>query len=214
MSHIDHLFSLQLKRKRMENFFKGLIAAVLGAVSILFVGLEPQYLMFVGMIALMAVIAFFGVQVVRLDPNEPDGGESKAKGNGCIFVLAFLFSGLWALDSLLSAIMETEHYEFAITYGLALGLSIWFYPKIKRLTAKRYPEIWRLEYECGICEAECYKDGRYYCPVCDFVSTSQKYHGLKQHYDKAHREMAENLPIFSRICAYCVNRSKSKKMNS
>jgi len=211
---ISELLTKQIKRRRVQKFLSGSIAVLVGGSSVILIGLEPQYLTFVGFLALMAVIGVIAVKAMEFDPNEPDGGENKAKANGCLFFIILAFVGLWALASLLSAIMATEHYEFAIGYGVVLGIAVRLYPKIAEFTAKKYPEIWRLEYECGICETGCYKNGKYICPVCDFVSTSQKHHGLRQHYTKSHREIAKSLPIFGRICNDCKSKNNVKKKSS
>ena len=208
---ITELLTKQIKRRRIERFLKGSIAVLIGGSSVILIGLEPQYLTFVGFLALMAVIGVVAVQAMEFDPNEPDGGERKAKANGCFFFIILAVVGLWALGRLLSAIMATEHYEFAIGYGVVLGIAVRLYPKIAEFTAKKYPEIWRLEYECGICETGCYKNGKYTCPVCDFVSTSQKHYGLKQHFTKTHRDTAKNLRIFGKICSSCESRTNKRK---
>ena len=209
---ISELLTKQIKRRRIQKFLRGSIAVLVGGSSVILIGLEPQYLTFVGLLALMAVIGMFAVKAMEFDPNEPDGGERKAKANGCLFFIILAFVGLWALASLLSAIVATEHYEFVIAYGVVLGIAVRLYPKIAEFTAKKYPEIWRLEYACGICETGCFRDGKYCCPVCDFVSTSQKHHGLKQHYTKSHRETARSLSIFNRICSECTERTKRRKV--
>lgn len=208
---IPELLTKQAKRKRIRNLLSGSIAVVVGGSSVILIVLEPQYLTFVAMVALMAIIGVVAAQAMEFDPNEPDGGENKAKANGCFFTIVLMVVGLWTISSLIAAIMETEHYEFAIGYAVVLGFAVWLYPKIAEFTAKKYPEIWRLEYECGICETGCYKNGKYTCPVCDFVSTSQKHHGLRQHYSKSHRDIAKNLPIFGRICDDCKAKNNVKK---
>ena len=213
-NHIDHLLDLQVKRKRIQKFLNGSIAVLVGGSSVILIVLEPQYLTFVAMVVLMAVIGVVAVQGMEFDPNEPDGGENKAKANGCFFTIVLMVVGLWTISSLIAAIMATEHYEFAIGYGVVLGVAVWLYPKIAEFTAKKHPEIWRLEYECGICETGCYKDGKYTCPVCDFVSTSQKHYGLRQHYTKTHRETSKSLPIFGRICSECSTKTKNQKNKS
>jgi hypothetical protein len=210
-NHINHLLDLQVKRKRIQKFLNGSIAVLVGGSSVILIVLEPQYLKFVGMVALMAVIGVVAAQAMEFDPDEPDGGENKAKANGCFFTIVLMVVGLWTISSLIAAIMATEHYEFAIGYGVVLGVAVWLYPKIAEFTAKKYPEIWRLEYECGICETGCYKDGKYICPVCDFISTSQKHYGLRQHFTQTHADTAKNLRIFGKICSSCESRTNSRK---
>ena len=208
---IPELLTKQTKRKRIQKFLSGSIGVLVGGSSVILIVLEPQYLTFVAMVALMAVIGVVAAQAMEFDPNEPDGGENKAKANGCFFVIVLMVVGLWTISSLIAAIMATEHYEFAIGYGVVLGVAVWLYPKIAESTAKKYPEIWRLEYECGICETGCYQDGKYICPVCDFVSTSQKHYGLRQHFTKTHADTAKNLRIFGKICSSCETRANPKK---
>ena len=208
---IPELLTEQIKRRRVQKFLNWSIAALVGGSSVILIALEPQYLTFVALAALMAVIGGIALQAMEFDPNEPDGGENKAKANGCFYITILFFVGLWTLGSLVSAIVATEHFGFAIAYLVVVVIAAWLYPKIAEFTAKRFPPIWRLEYECGICETGCYRNGKYSCPVCDFVSTSQKHHGLRQHFTRSHHDTSANLPIFNRICSNCAERTKHTK---
>ena len=208
---IESLLQLQLKRKRIQNFLTGSLALLISLGAVVLVILEPQYLKFVAMLFVMGLIFLMATNAMEFDPSEPDGGENKAKANGCFFSIVLIFVGLWTISSLLAAIASTENYEFAIGFGVFLVLSAWFYPKIDELTARRHPEIWRLEYECGICNSGCYNEGKYCCPVCDFISSSQKYSGLRQHYTKSHKDIASKLRLFRKVCAECQTHDKIKR---
>ena len=208
--HLDYLISEQSKRLRLLNRIYWIIGTIFVFSSVALLIYETQYLWLIPVILALAIIVKVGVAGMEFDPEEPDGGENKAKANGCLFFITFLIMGIIALSVLIAAMAATVHWELVLGFLISIGACIWIFLKSRELTAKRYPSIWRLEYECGVCESEMYRDNQYHCPACTFVSKSKKRHGLKQHIRKAHPELDQQLNLFRKVCSNCLQRDQAK----
>ena len=209
-SHLDYLLSEQSKRSRSLNRIYWIIGAIFVCSSVALLVYETQYLWLIPVIVALAIIVKLGVVGMEFDPEEPDGGENKAKANGCFFFIAFSIMGIIALSVLFGAMAATVHWELVLGFFISTGACIWIFLESREFTARRYPSIWRLEYECGVCESEMYRDNQYHCPACNFVSKGKKRHGLKRHIRKAHTELDQQINLFRKVCSDCLQRDESK----
>lgn len=211
---IDQLLNDQSKRKRLQKLLTWSLGIMFVCSSGIFIFYEPQFLWFVSMIGVTVFLFFLAVEGMQFDPNEPDGGENKAKANGCFFFIALSISGLFTLSTLLSALSQTEHWELALGYGTILIACALIFPRVPEWTARRYPNIWRIEYQCGICELSSYHENQYHCPACDFVSTGKKRYGLQRHFRQAHSDIQKKLNPFKKVCEKCADRDKPSTRRS
>lgn len=209
-SYLDHLISEQSKRFRLLRRVYWVIGTIFVCSSVVFFLYETQYIWFIPLIVSTLIVVKVGMAGMEFDPEEPDGGDNKAKANGCLFLIAISIMGVIALSLLGSSMLATENWELSIGYLAITGTCAWISLEARKFTAKRYPSIWQLEYECGICESKMFRGEQYHCPACDFVSTSKKRHGLRQHFKKAHPDLDQQINLFGKVCSNCLKRDQGK----
>ena len=206
----DELLQQSSSRSRLLKSAHIAIGLVFGTYSIALSIYEPQYIKVAVMLVICGVILALVGPGTELDPNEPDGGENLAKSNGFLLFIALLIAGAITILLLLSALIETTRWGLSLGFFVTAGGCLWALLQSREWSAKRFPSLWRSEYECGICESGTFRDGKYRCPVCDFASKSKKRFGLRQHIKKAHPEVLSEVDIFKKVCNDCLTRDNSE----